>query len=429
MIADVADPRITDEIDRFNLEINSTPAPLSGRPFHHLRQQFEEALELVRAAAARRGADAVAIGVLPTLEPRDLEAGAMTDVPRYRALAAALRRIRRSPFQLRIDGRDPLVLECEDVTLEGAATALHVHLRVEPAAYAATFNAAQAATAPVLAAAGNSSLFAGHRLWEETRVALFKQAVDERVDLSADWHPPARVAFGHGWVRRGALELFEESVLLHAPLLPVCADEEPDAPLAPGAAPPLPELRLHHGTVWHWNRAVYDPADGGHLRIEFRALPSGPTLVDMLANAAFLIGLTLGLAPEAETLASALPFDAVQRNFYRAAQLGLTADLVWPQKGRPSPRPIPAPELIRSLLPLARRGLADAGVDADEIDLLLDVLADRVQCGATGARWQRDAYTTFCARMEPEQASAAVVRRYRELAASGAPVHRWPDAE
>src|SRR6185295_670300 len=156
------------------------------------------------------------------------------------------------------------------------------------------------------------------RLWEETRVALFRQATDDRRDPSVEWRP-ARVSFGHGWVRHGALELFAESVLQHAPLLPIASDEDARARVRAGDVPELVELRLHQGTIWRWNRAVYDPTAGGHLRIELRALPAGPSLPDMLANAAFLLGLTLALAPDAERLVTALTFGQARLNFYAAA--------------------------------------------------------------------------------------------------------------
>ena len=181
------------------------------------------------------------------------------------------------------------------MSLEGAATSFQVHLRVDPAAFARTYNAVQAATAPVLAVAGNSPTFLGHRLWEETRIALCKQSLDER-DRRGLRRRLARVAFGTGWLRGGALELFAEGVRLYQPLLPVLGDHDPSDGGDQWRAPPLEELRLHQGTVWRWNRAVYDPASGGHLRIEMRALPAGPTVVDMLANAALLVGLSLWLA-------------------------------------------------------------------------------------------------------------------------------------
>jgi hypothetical protein len=188
----------------------------------------------------------------------------------------------------------------------------------------------------VLAVAGNSPTFLGHRLWEETRVALFKQAVDDRDAAGRSSRRVSRVAFGTGWTTAGALELLAESARLHEPVLPVLGPERPLALVEAGRLPALDELRLHQGTVWRWNRAIYDPAAGGHLRIELRALPAGPTVVDMLANAAFALGLTLALAPEAGRWTRRLAFQQAHHNFYRAAQLGLGPS--WPGRWDPTAR-------------------------------------------------------------------------------------------
>jgi hypothetical protein len=427
VLADCADPRLTVELDRFNLECNSRPVPLAGRPFTALAEDLDDALAAVARAGRAHGAHPVLVGILPTVRAADLGPHAMTDAPRFRALDAAIRRLRERPFALHIDGEDPLEIRCADVTAEGANTSLQVHLRVPPRAFAATHAAAQLATAPALAAAGNSPLFLGHRLWEETRIALFKQAVDERGALEGSWHPPARVSFGHGWVREGAHELFAESVALHAPLLPACGQEEPLAAVRAGAVPRLDELRLHHGTVWRWNRAIYDPADGGHLRIELRALPSGPTLADMLANAAFLLGLTLSLRDEVGWLLPAFPFEYAHRNFYRAAQHGLDATLLWPAREAPSPRPVRAAALVAELLPRAHAGLVAAGVDAGEAERLLAIVAARAASGRTGARWQRRALARLERGRGRDEALAALVARYLAEAASGRPVHEWAE--
>ena len=146
----------------------------------------------------------------------------MTDVPRYRALNSGLRRLRQDPFHIRIAGADPLELASEDIALEGANSSFQVHLRVDPAEFTRTYNAVQLATAPVLAVSGNSPTFLGHRLWEETRIAVFKQSVDDRQSRGPR-RRLARTALGTGWLRGGALELFTESVRLHQPLLPVLA--------------------------------------------------------------------------------------------------------------------------------------------------------------------------------------------------------------
>src|SRR6266487_2342989 len=258
--AAVADPRVTVELDRFNLELNASPVQLAGRPFATLGGELNVLLDRVADAAQDHAGRLALIGILPTLSQADLGPGAMTDMPRYRALNSSLRRLRQDPFRIQIAGEDPLELASEDVTLEGANSSFQVHLRVDPADFTRTYNAVQLASARALAVAGNSPTFLGHLLWDETRIALFKQAVDDR-----EGHAPrrrlARTALGTGWLRGGALELFAESVRLHQPVLPALRKPLPpvlgDLKLRPGGsgwqAPPLDELRLHQGTVWRWN--------------------------------------------------------------------------------------------------------------------------------------------------------------------------------
>ena len=228
------------------------------------------------------------------------------------------------------------------------------------------------------------------------------------------------MALGTGWLRGGALELFTESVRLHEPLLPFVSDTPPGR-----GNPPLDELRLHHGTVWRWNRAVYDPGGRGHLRIEMRALPAGPTVTDMLANAAFLIGLTLWLAGQDERWTYALPFERADHGFYRAAQHGLAAELSWPAWTSGRVRKVPAADLVPELLPAARQGLLGAGVAAAEADRLLGVIGARVASGQTGAAWQRAALAAAEPGRSRDEALAVMFGRYLSRMAAGRPVHTW----
>ena len=424
--AAAADPRVTVELDRFNLELNASPVQLAGRPFSALGGELNTLLDHVADAARDHAGRLALIGILPTLSRADLGPGVITDVPRYRALSSGLRRLRQDPFHIRIAGEDPLELASDDVGLEGATSSFQVHLRVDPAEFTRTYNAVQLATAPVLAVSGNAPTFLGHRLWEETRIALFKQSVDDR-----QGHEPrrrlSRTALGTGWLRGGALELFTESVRLHKPLLPVTGGLQ----LSGGArcqAPPLDELRLHQGTVWRWNRAIYDPASGGHLRIEMRALPAGPTVIDMLANAAFLIGLSLWLAGQDQQWTYALPFERADHGFYRAAQQGLSAQLSWPAGHRDQIRTLTAAKLVAELVPAARQGLLQAGVAAAEADALLEVISARAASGQTGAVWQRATLADAGRRHGRERALAVMLDRYLHYADTGLPVHSWPVA-
>ena len=428
VLAAALDERVTLEINRYNMEINSRPFPLAGRPFEKMAAELSGALAVTRAAAREHGADIVMIGILPTLTEADLRSSALTNNCRYRALSAGIRRVRGEEATVRIEGADVLDVKTDDVTFEGANTSFQVHLRVDPARFARTYNAAQIVTPFVLALAGNSPLFLGRRLWEETRVALFRQAVEDRCAAREnDWRP-SRVSFGHGWVRASASELFAESVGLHAPLLPQCSREgDPEAIARSGGVPALRELRLHHGTVWRWNRAVYDDVDGGHLRIEMRALPAGPTIADMIANGALAIGLTLALSSDADALVTRMTFGQARRSFYDAARYGLAAELLWPTERAPSPRVCSPVELAERLLPLARAALVSAGVDGVEADAWLDIIQARVNRRRTGATWQRTLFDALAKEMPREQALREMLRRYRELSDRGTPVADWPD--
>ena len=416
------DEHVTLELDRFNLEYNLTPTPLAGRPFSALEAQLAGALDVLARTVRPRGGRVAPIGILPTLDASHLDSHAMTDLARYRALSKALRRLRGEAFELNIDGPEPLRHGCDDVVLEGAATSFQVHLRASPAEFGRLYNAAQLATPVVLAACTNSPLFLEHRLWEETRIALFKQAIDSRAP-GTHWRTPARVSFGHGWVHDGAYELFAESVALFPPLLPVCTREE--LPPGAGSIPSLEELRLHQGTVWRWNRAIYDPSAGGHLRIELRALPAGPTPVDMAANAAFLVGATLGLAEQLSELLPGFPFEYAHANFYRAARGGLVARQLWPSARHPSPRETDARTLVEELLTVAERGLLANGVDGEEASRMLGVVADRVASGLTGSRWQSSALERLSGKAERSQALRSMLAAYLDRVESGLPVHRW----
>ena len=423
-----ADPRVALELSRFNLELNSSPALLAGRPFTALADELGVLLDRVGAAARAHHGRIALIGVLPTLSQVHLGASALTSGARFRALDHGLRRLRGGPLQIKIAGAEPLELTTDQIALEGATGSFQVHMRVDPGHFTRVYNAVQLATAPVLAVAGNSPTFLGHRLWEETRVALFKQSVEDR-DRREPRRRPPRSTLGTGWLRDGALELFTESVRLHEPLLPFVSDPQADS-APPGARqagdpPRLDELRLHQGTVWRWNRAIYDPAAGGHLRIEMRALPAGPTVTDMLANAAFLIGLSLWLAEQDQRWTYGLPFERADHGFYRAAQHGLAAELSWPS-GSHHVRTVAAAALVPELLPAARHGLVGAGVAEGEADRLLGVIGARVATGQTGAAWQRAALAAAEPGRSREQALSVMFDRYLACAATGQPVHTWP---
>ena len=419
LLATLADPRCTLETNAFNFEVNAAPLPLAGEPFTRLADDLTSLLGLVRRGAAEHGARVLLAGTLPTLTTERLKAGVMSDGARYRAMSRALRERRGEPFALRIDGHESLRAECDDIALEGTTASLQVHLRASPRAFPDLFNAAQLALGPLLAATGNSPYFDQRCLWEETRIALFKHSVDTRLDENERTRSPSRVGVGFGYIH-DAIEPFAQNVALYEPLMPVTSTPGE----LEGAVPALRALRLHQGTVWSWNRAVFDPSAGGHLRVEHRAVACGPTIADMVANAALTLGLSLALAPRMAAIMLAFPFEYVERNMYRAAKHGLHAELAWPSERAPSPQPVIARQLVLELLPLAAAALVEHGVAEGEARRWLEIVRARVENGQTGSKAQQLLVAQH-AELPRAQALARMVAAYLALSERDAPVHTW----
>jgi gamma-glutamyl:cysteine ligase YbdK (ATP-grasp superfamily) len=426
ILAGADDPQLTLELNRYNLELNLSAYRLAESAFAATEREILAKLEQLRTVAARHGGRIVPIGILPTLRDTDFGPHCITQRRRYHALVEQLIRRRGDQFRIDINGDDPLRIELGDITLEGANTSFQVHYRVRPAVYADTFNAIQLATPLVLALGANSPTLFGHRLWHETRVPLFKQSIDTRHVDRYSPKEPARVNFGQGWARRGAGELFREVALIYPPLLPFCSAVSPGEELARGGLPSLAELRLHQGTVWLWNRPIYDDLDGGHLRVEMRTLPAGPTAVDMVANAAFLVGLAEGLRPHIDQLLPGLPFIRAEHNFYRAAQHGLDAKLLWPGLNSADCRERAVTDLIAGLLPLAHAGLEAIGVAAGESGRYLGVIEQRLRLRQTGAIWQQRKLAQLRGKMPLQAALHELLEVYMEYSGLNLPVAEWP---
>ncbi|MCB9636010.1 MAG: CBS domain-containing protein [Sandaracinus sp.] len=421
ILARATDPRLTPEIARFNLEANLTPRLLEGPCLSALHDELREVLALVRTEAARQDAFPVLTGILPTLEPHDLEPHAFSPGARYVALDAAVQRARGEDASVHIEGIDELRLRSASVLLEACNTSFQLHLQTDPEHFARDYNLAQWVSAPLLAAAAGSPLLFDRRLWRETRIALFRQSVDARSEAQRARGGRSRVSFGDAWVRESILELFREDVTRHRPLLIGDDPSEPEDDL-----PELRALRLHAGTVWRWNRGCYGlhRADDGtrraHLRVECRVLPSGPSLVDEVANAALFYGLLLGAAETYGDPARTLPFESAREAFLAAARSGLGAELVMPDGTRGGAVPL----LRERLLPMAREGLRSAGVDANEADHYLDVVDARVRERRTLAAWLLAGHTTL-ADARPSTRSATLTNGLRLAQLDDAPVHTW----
>jgi CBS domain-containing protein len=421
------DPRLTNELARFNLEANIEPRIFTGDCLRRMESDLREVVEIAREGARRQDAEVVLTGILPTLAKSDLSLDNMTPSPRYRALNDALRAARGGDFTIDIKGTDDLHAVHDNVMYEACNTSFQIHFQLGPKEFARLYNIAQLVTPPVLAAAVNSPLFLGARLWQETRVALFGYAIDDRSNLRQSRGYRPRVIFGDDWVRESVLEIFREQIARFRVVLRTHTDPRDPVEMAKrGEAPSLRALRLHNGTVYRWNRVCYGVTSEGRptLRIENRVLPAGPTILDEVANAAFFFGLMAGLGDTLENPADHIAFADVRSNFYRAARHGLAAQFEWLDGEH-----VTAKDLIRNtLLPVARTGLQRAEIPPEDIDRYLGVIEERVESGRTGARWALDSLASMGKR------GTGDIRRRRLAAAmlehqGGEPVHRWPLVE
>lgn len=424
VLAAADDERLTLELNRYNLEANLTPRLLTEQPLAALEAEMESMLGLLNRQAAELDGQVIPIGILPTLTPEDLAIDMMTPQDRYRALLEQLRKRRKERFHITIEGEDSLEIRTDLVTCEGANTSLQIHYRTAPERFCAVYNALQLITPLVTAIGANSPMFLGRRLWHETRLRLFQQAVDGRDPHRRALNLPARVHFGHGWLRGSAYELFSETVRLYSTLLPVKGDEDPRAVLAAGGVPELQEMAMHMGTIWPWNRAVYDHHDGGHVRMELRFMPAGPTSIDMVANTALALGLAEGLSEHIDALIPGIPHKVLEQNLELAAQYGIRADLLWPSLERLALEQHPVTAIIESLLPVAEKGLQSIGMPAEDIRRYLGCIEQRLASGQTGATWQLDQHARYLPQGR-DTAAGRMVHRYAELSLSNQPVASW----
>ncbi|MFF5295056.1 glutamate--cysteine ligase [Paractinoplanes globisporus] len=420
----LADPTFQSELGQFNLELNAPPRLIGGDGFGAYEREILESLRRAADRAAKADSGIVLIGMLPTLTPDDLVLANLSANHRYRLLNDEMAVARGEQFHLDIHGIERLQSASDSIAPEAACTSVQFHRQVSPDRFARYWNASQAVAGVQVAIGANSPYFHGRRLWAETRIALFEQATDVRPDeLKAQGVRP-RVWFGERWID-SVLDLFEENVRFFPPLLPIMTDEDPAGVLAAGGVPHLGELRLHNGTVYRWNRPVYDVMNGRpHLRVENRVLPSGPTVVDLLANAAFYFGLIHQLAEEERPIWHRLPFATAEDNFHRGARDGITAIMNWPTLGE-----IPVTELVRAvLLPRAYRGLDLLGVHPIHRDRLLRIIEERCRTARNGASWQTEAVCTAELRrgLSRQAALHDMLMRYWALQQSNEPVHTWP---
>lgn len=426
ILENIEDDRFTHEIGQFNIEANLSVQELGGQCLRRLEEEAQEIYRIARESAHEVGCEIVLVGILPTIGQEDLGLESMVPTPRYYALNDALRALRGQDFQFTINGIDQLNVKHENVMMEACNTSFQVHWQVDPENFARLYNMAQVVTAPLLATAVNSPLLLGHRCWHESRIAVFEHSIDARSEAHQTRGLKPRVHFGDNWINESVVEIFKEDIARFRVILTTETEDDPLGMVEQGIAPKLNALRLHNGTVYRWNRPCYGEHKGvAHLRIENRVIPSGPTVIDEVANASFFFGMMAGMAHTYEDIRQQLDFAEVKANFLAAARDGIRAQLNWFDD-----RYLTAQDLVlEQLLPLAREGLQAAGIDQDDSDRYLGVIQERTAMRRTGARWMLESLANMQNKGTLDQRERCLVASMVEQQTTGTPISQWELAE
>lgn len=425
IMAEITDPRFTFEIAKFNLEANLTPSELKGNCLRKLEMEINETLSIARKTAGQHGVQIVLAGILPTLRQLDLTLENMVPIDRYYELNDTLKALRGSNFRLNIRGMDELSVTHDTFMLEALNTSFQVHLQVSGEDFVHKYNVAQAITGPLMAVAVNSGLIHHNRLWHESRIAVFQNSVDTRSDTLQQRGMLPRVYFGKQWVS-SLCDIFKEDISRFPVVLTADFDEDPVGMLKQGVVPKLKALMLHNGTVYRWNRPCYGVVDNvPHLRIENRILPSGPSVIDEVANTAFFVGLMVGMSNKYDDITQVLRFSDVANNFLNATRIGMEAEFHWRDH-----KTITATQLILDeLLPIAAEGLAHEGIDQQDINRYLKVIEKRAESKQTGAKWAIKSITEMDEDILPDDKVRSITSAMLANQKTDQPVHEWKLAE
>ncbi len=422
-------PWVETELAKFNLETNLDPRKLNNDCFSALHEENSSKLNKIQEVLDSMNLSLVLTGILPTLRKYHLSMDYLTPKKRYFALMESINRQLIGPsYELKLSGIDELNLKHDSPLLEACNTSFQVHLQVSSDEFVKKYNIAQALTAPIIAISANSPVVFGKRLWHESRIALFQQALDTRSSHDHMRERSPRVTFGKDWLHDSILEIYQEDIMRHRVLISSDVQEDSRQLLKDGKIPKLRALQVHNSTVYRWNRPCYGISDNGkpHLRIECRVIPSGPTVADEVANACFWIGLMEGMALEVNDIRDFMSFDDVRDNFVKASKYGLDTKFTWFDDSKISARDL----ILEQLIPMARRGLEAHKIRPDDIDLYLGIIEDRTKAYLTGSRWMLRSFTDLKSKTSIDQSLSTLTATIIENQISGKLVHQWeiPDA-
>ncbi len=418
-------PYLGGELARFNLESNMDPLVFEKDCFSVMHKELKHQISTIDKILEEFNARIVLTGILPTLQKKDLKIENLTPKDRYYALVDSINReLKGNAYELRLSGIDELMIRHDSPLLEACNTSFQVHLQVSPAEFAKMYNMALALTGPVLAISANSSLVFGRRLWHENRIALFQQSIDTRTSHDHLREKSPRVNFGNDWAHHSIMDIYREDIARFNVLMGFEIDEDSIEKVKDKIVPELYALRMHNSTVYRWNRPCYGISDTGkpHLRIENRVIPSGPTIIDEVANSAFWLGAMKGMDLAYDDMRRYMSYEDVRDNFFKAATHGVDSKFNWCGDSK-----ISACDLIlQEILPIAKSGLKHMKINEADIDTYMGVIEERAKKHTNGARWCLRAFTALKKISSSDEALTTLTATMVENQNTDTPVSEWP---
>jgi len=417
-------PWVETELAKFNLETNLTPRELKGNCLSQMHKENAGYLNKIQKVLSKMDADIVLTGILPTLRKFDLDLENLTPKKRYKALMEAINeQLIGNSYELRLFGIDELLLKHDSPLLEACNTSFQVHLQIEPSEFVKMYNIAQSIAAPIMAISSNSPIVFGRRLWHESRIALFQQSLDTRTTHDHLRERSPRVQFGKDWLKESVMEIYKEDIARFRVLISSDVEEDSLEMIKNNEVPKLRALQVHNSTVYRWNRPCYGISDNGqpHLRIENRVLPSGPTVLDEVANASFWLGTMIGMSMEVDDIRKKMAFVDAHDNFGKAAQFGIDSKFTWWGDKKISCKDL----ILKKLIPIARKGLESRKVAKKDIDLYLGIIEARTKSHMTGSRWMLRAYSDLLSKTTRDEALSVLTACIIKNQKSNIPVHLW----
>ncbi len=400
----VNSPLFTNELAKYDLEINGNVFPLDGDAPENLGKDLSSLWKEGEETAEKFDAKLGLFGVLPSLKLKHFnKALYQSDMHRYTLVSQRIRELRHERVKILFHGEDEVSLEKNDVMLEALGTSLQIHLQIPFDKAVDYYHAALLSSVVLVGFGANSSLVLGKRAWHESRIVIFEQSVDTRNKQQRAHGAEKRVHFAHGYIESW-LDLFEQNRMFKI----IFADVK-ERPVSD-----LHHFNLHNGTIWRWIRPILDKdKEGKHtLRLELRVLPSGPTLADTQVNIWFFIGLIQGLV-NAKIDLKKIPFETVKDDFYSVAKGGLDMAFHEPLHTQK----VSLKEWIQ------HEGLALTGTGLDSLgitnaDSTLKIIQERTSTGQNGAVWQ-------LAHFKKYNSIPKLMEDYMQNSKQNIPVHRW----